>query len=37
MAPTPDPMLEASAQPFADMPDDLPWEEPAQPKKGRKP
>ena len=29
MAPTPDPMLEATGQPFADMPDDLPWEEPA--------
>jgi hypothetical protein len=28
IAPTPDPILETTGQPFADMPDDLPWEEP---------
>ena len=33
MTPTPDPMTLSAANPFADMEDDLPWEEP----KGRKP
>jgi hypothetical protein len=33
MPPTPDPMTPSSANPFADLEDDLPWEEP----KGKKP
>ena len=33
MKPTPDPMTPSAANPFADLEDDLPWEEP----KGKKP
>ena len=33
MTPTPDPMTPSAANPFADLEDDLPWEEP----KGKKP
>ena len=33
MQPTPDPMAASAANPFADLEDDLPWEEP----KGKKP
>ncbi|MBS3984115.1 MAG: hypothetical protein KGZ66_00700 [Selenomonadales bacterium] len=33
MRPTPDPMTASAANPFADLEDDLPWEEP----KGKKP
>ena len=33
MTPTPDPMTPSAANPFADLDDDLPWEEP----KGKKP
>lgn len=37
MAPTSDPLASDATNPFADMPDDLPWDEPTQRTKGKKP